>query len=270
MDKFDYKSEVESFANDLKMYNCLLMPKEDDEIGICKELSQSKSNKYKGILLSNSDIQNLFLRNIRCLGPKTKNFYERKVPKIKIVKCNNLKNGEANIAGFFRTEQIYITDRPLKDVDLFAYFHELGHVPTFEKSNYKSKEFYEYLEAFPIFLEALAMKNISNDYALELFKRIRTEISKNEASIYLQANWKMKNNGSYKDKFLETVKRECYQYIKSYEYALQLMERWQTDRNMVNNELDRYILGEVSLKDLRKELDIDTTGCKKIKQITRK
>ena len=269
----NYKEEVRGFERHLSLNKCVIMPKEDDEIGICKELSQIKSREYKGVTLDNGNIQKNFLSQISNLGIVTKAYYERKIPKTRIVRASSFRNGNAQIIGCHGKQLIYLTSKPFKDTDFIAYSHELGHVPSLENPTKNGNEYFEYLEVLPMYFEYLACKTINKELAYELFNQIRLGISKDEASIFLGANKEINhksNAPSNKDLFLETVKRESYKYIKSMEYALQLIERSNEDQYFVNQEIDKIVVGDKSFKDSRKSLDINTSGCKKILELIRK
>lgn len=263
----DYKEEVLGFQRHLDLHNAILMPINEDEIGICKELSRMHIDKYRGEPFDLSKVRSIFLGNISILGSKTKDYYEKRLPKIKIVKTSYLKNGYAEIYGFPGTQQIYVTNRPFTSLDFVAVSHELGHVPTIDNPVKSGKEYFEYIEVLSMYFEYIACQTLDQKRAKEILLKIRLEALKSEAMLYLDAAKKIKNNNSYADKMYECRKRDSYKYMKSLEFLLQLIEIAEKDQNKVNNLLDEIVLGNKSFREIEQELNINTNSCKKILSI---
>ena len=269
----NYKEEYKVFKQDLDNNNELLMSKEEDEFGICKQLSSLSINKPINNLFVNENIEDIFLNQISILGDTTKKYYQDHIPKIKVEKSYELKNGCAEIVGYPGKQKIYITKKAFTNLDFVAYSHELGHVPNLDNRLKKENEYFEYTEVLPIYFEYLASKTIKENNYQELFLNNRLLDTKQESKFYLNFHNKIKdkiNLMSYKDKYYDALERNSYKYVKSFEYALQLINRAEEDQKIVNSSIDKYITGEESFKSLRKKLDIDTSGCKKLQEIISK
>lgn len=258
--RIDYKNEVIIFDQALKDYDELLLPVEDDEFGICKELSRVRAKKESGNNIDFTKINNLFLGSISKLGLKTRNFYETRLPKITVVRDNFILNGEAYIVGIGKKEQLYMTASPLKEIDLATFSHELGHVPTIENTSHK--DYYEYGEILSIYFEYLSLIYSSGKKGEEIFEKIRMSITRDEALQYMNDKKHLKGDNSYRDRFTRNDMRECMRYIKSFDYALQLIERSKDNQQLVNKKIDEIITSNNSFRKIKEELDIDTKGCK--------
>ncbi len=259
----NYKLEVEEFHRSLDMHNLTLMPCEDDAHEICKQLIGLKSRNYKATSFNFSKIKEIFFNQISILGDDTKLFYEKRFPKIK-VKKENYRNGDAEIYGNSSKQVIYVTNREFKDIDYIAISHEYGHVPTFVNPPRKKFEYYEYLETFPMYLEYLAWLSLDKENAINKFLDVRLDLIKGEAQNFFKEKKKVRGNGSYSDQYYIISMDKSFKYIKSFEYALQLIDRAHDDQNKVNFELDKYVSGEKTMRELKDSLEIDTAGCKKI------
>ena len=266
----NYKEEVKGFERHLTNHNAIIMPIEDSSFEICKTISQIKSTKYKITSFDFSKIEPLFLSQITILGEDTKSFYQEKVSKVRVKREGFLRNGDAQIFGFKGKQIIYVTNKAYKDIDFVAYSHELGHIPSFETSKSDNKDYYEYLETLPMYFEYLACKTLDKDNAKNILLDIRLDLLKKEAQGYFSQKKQIKNNNSYADQFFKNGMIESYKYLKSFDFALQLIDRADTDQQAVNNEIDMYVTGEKTMREVAKSLSISTAGCTKLLQVAKK
>ena len=264
----NYKEEILGFERALKSNKAILMPQEEDEVLVCKQLQRMHVDKFNRRPIDFDSVKSLFLGNISILGDKTKLYYGQRGPLIKIERTCELKPGYAEIVGFPKKEKIYVTNRQFTDEDFIAVSHEFGHVPTLE--NPAKDEYFEYFEVLPMYLEYLACLGIDKEKAMDLFLKIRLDSVKRESKFYLDHTRQIKNNNSNSDKMHTLLRRDYYKYIKSLEFVLQLIERANGDQEKVNELLDQVVLGQRAIKDIRKPLDIDTTGCKQLLKIAAK
>ncbi len=145
-----------------------------------------------------------------------------------------------------------------------ALSHEYGHAPTYVNPHKNKKEFYEYVEVLPIFFEYLACLALDRENAMKKFLDIRLDLIKEGAQDFFHQKKSVRGNGSYSDQHYINNMDDAYKYIKSFEYVLQLIDRFHEDSNMVNKELDKYVYGEKTMRELSSSLDINTAGCKKL------
>jgi DNA-binding CsgD family transcriptional regulator len=269
MGNVNFKYEVVCFEEFLRDNKSVLMDSEDMSIDSMKKLQGLKSFKYKGKKIDEDKLTINFLKCIDVLGKETVKFYKSNASNIPICRDNSFDNGEAVIIGNGFHQQIIMTSEDLTEEDFMAYTHELGHLPQMRKP-FKD-EYFEYIETFPMFLEYLASLSLGGKKNGDLFLKVRLEICKEMAKAYLRYCKDIKDDGSYKDKFLFYQKREILKYMKSLDYALQLIDRFSEDPKMTKRELDRYVSYEKSMRDIGRSLDINTKNCKKLmKSITKK
>ena len=269
-----FKVEVEAFKNYLTKYQLSLMQNDPNEYQIQKAVSMASGKKVKGKEFPYESIKSTFLRSIKGLGPRTKDKYSLVIPKLKMCRDAQLINGDLLLLndydkkGLITNQFIDMTNRSTRENDFVGFCHEMGHI----KKGLPNvpHEYYEFTEAFSIFLEYLAFKEIRPTEAYDLFKQYRSEISKEMAQYYLRCNREYRNNGSVQDMFLTKEKIEVVKYITSLELALALIDRYENDRQRTDNELDTFATGEKSMRDVAKSLDIDTTGCPRLMKMVSK
>lgn len=268
MASINYKSEVEGFNEDLRLNNYSFMPIKDDEFGICKKLSETKAQAYFGKKVKEEEFKPHFIKTISILGEKTLEFYLKKGESIGIKRYSDINNGESIIEGNNMSQRILLTSRPLRQVDLVAYCHEFGHLPTILHPH--KNEYYEFSEVFPMFLEYLADYQIEPESIKEIMTKIRLEPTKEMATNFLRNQRGIKNNNSYKDKYLRLDQRENMKYIRSLEFVLQLLKIYKSDRKAVIEELEKYVQSEKSMKEIGKTFGIKTEGCQNVLRLKSK
>ena len=262
MDTINFKYEVVCFEDALRENKSVLMKKEDMSIDSMRRLQKLKSKKYKGKKIDDGKLNVNFLKCIDVLGGDTKEFYRTYSSFTPLCRDDSFSNGEAIIIGNKFHQQIIMSSKDLTEIDFMAYTHELGHLPQMRKP--LKDEYFEYIETFPMFLEYLASLKIGGKKDGDLFLKVRLNICKEMAKAYLRYSKDMKDDGSYKDKFLFYQKREIIKYMKSLDYALQLIDRINDDPKTTKKELDKYVLSDKSMRDISETLDINTNGCKKL------
>ena len=72
--RFDYKSEVVAFNEDLEEYNATLLNEKDDKIGVCKEILSSPLEKYRARKFSNLKMGEYFMSFISDLNLSVKDY----------------------------------------------------------------------------------------------------------------------------------------------------------------------------------------------------
>lgn len=270
----DYKNEVEMFEKFIKRNQLDFIRRDPNEYEIQKAVSKASGKNYKGNPFEFGDLKGRFLQSITNLGIAANYFFGGRVPSLRIHRDGSIDNGELflingyNKNGSIMTQHVEMTAKPLRECDFVGFSHEMGHLKT---GLYNlPHEYFEYIEAYSIFLEYLAFKEIHREDAFELFKQYRLAISKEMSSYYLKCQKDIKNNGSIRDRYFNKEQRDIVNYIISLDLALALIERYENDRKRTNGELDMYVTGKKSMREVSKSLDIDTTGCKRLMKLIEK
>lgn len=253
---------IDDFDLFLKYYNQDILSYDERDFDICYRLSSLNFDKYEGTKLKYCRLKKMFYKAIESLGTNTKDFYLY-LPNLRI-KRRRLACGYAEIVGNNKKQDIYLNDERLKDKDFVAFCHEMGHIPTIK--NGALFDYFEYSEVLSIFFEYLASIYIDKEHVPDLFLNNRLEISSMEALMFLEANDMKKDDNSITDKLLLNEMRECYKYIISFEYALNLVELYKNDRNLLNDNIDRIVNGESSFKEFENEYNLNIKKYKILKK----
>lgn len=260
--EFDYIEENKLFDIFLKSNNYSKKDLTKQDLSAFCDLSKIKVKQYKKIDINYNCINNLFLSSINELGDNTVGYYKDILKKIKIKRRSLCEPGFAEIVGNSKEQEINVTSKKFKDIDFIAFSHELGHVYSFR--NGARLDYYEYSETLPIFFEYLASLNIYKEDGLDHFLRTRLKISKGEYTSFKELDsikcFDDKNHFLY----IENNKRDCLKYLISLEYALNLIDIYNTSKDEIKNIIENVIFGYSSFKDLEDNLNIDTDKCKKL------
>ena len=256
------QEELDDFDLFLRYYNQDLLELDERDYEICERLSSFNIDKYNGVTLNHCKLLQIFLKSIESLGDDTKEFY-RNIENVKI-KRRKFTSGYAEIVGNNKKQVIYLNNDKLKDIDFVAYSHEMGHIPTIK--NGASFDYFEYSEVLSMFFEYLASIYIDKEHVTDLFLNSRLEISSIEALMFLEANDMKKDDNSITDKLLLNEMRECYKYIISFEYALNLVELYKNDRNLLKGIIDKIVNGESSFKEFENEYNLNIKEYKILKK----
>lgn len=254
--------DLDTFELFLKYYNQDLLEINERDIEICRRFSSCSFKKYSGVKIYLPNLKQMFLSSINSLGDETQKFYKN-VPKVKI-KRRRLESGYAEIVGNNKNQEIYLNNEHLKDCDFVAFSHEMGHIPTLIKgANY---DYFEYSETLSIFFEYLAALYINKSNVESIFFSNRLEVGSLESLMFLEASEYLKYDDSISDKQLLLEMRECYKYVISLEYALNLIEIYDNNRILLNKIVDEIILGKTSFKEIENKLDLNIKSYKMLKK----
>ncbi len=242
-------NNVKTFEERLKEQNFMLKATSGNEKEVCQELEQLRTRGFVGSPFKEKNIKKRFIHSLRKLNPDLIEFYVAN--NFRIVRDNTIQNGIVKLGGDKDIQELAITSRPLQEVDFTSIAYRLGEIPGIV-NNYKD-EYYDYQKAFPIFLEYLACKELDKENGKDIFMDIRLDKSKSMASFYLSYDELASNN-----------QREVFRYISSLEFVLELLDRIKEDREVVNDELSKYVLESKSLREVGESLGIDTSGCKRL------
>ena len=221
--------------------------------------SKINGEPFIGKNIKYRDLEDMFFSSINCFYIRTIRFYLEGIREITIYRDPYLSHGFAYLEGDSILQKIIIPDGQLKEIDFISYAHELGHLPTLIHP--VKDDAFEYLEVLPMFIEYSAFLECDKDNGYTNFinnlKWMVSEISKS----YLECD--NCNNMTYS--FLQ--KKDHQKYLYSFDYCLQLIERFFSDKDIVYKNINQYVLGGKSMKMIAKDLDIDTRECKVLKKI---
>lgn len=262
----EYEEEIDNFERTIKDSSFTFLNNQDytELLDVFSRLNLTESY---GKLLKSVDMKTLFLDTIKKMGKDTQDFYNKHMPKIKLIRDPYIGHDEAYSLGHEKTQIIYITNEPLFSYDFACFSHELGHVPEFIKI--AKEDYFEYYEALPMLMEYLAWHKVDGIEGIAEFLRNRLAILKESAQVFFFYNY-LEELDDVGKKYLEMKKKRVESYFHSLEYVLTLIERISDDEEYSLKEVDKYVTGDKSLKEIGKTLDIDTNGCKKLIKIAKK
>ena len=266
MSEKDYKCAADEYYADLKRKKTYFMDiDEQEELNIQTMLSEMPTKRRIGKYMNNFR-DRMLASNIR-LSDNIFEYYKETIPKVRIEREPKLRHGEAFLINFGNgyLQVMILPSKPFREIDFLAYCHEYGHCPYIAKN--VEGEYFDFNEAFSIFLEFCACREIDEEHAIELFKDFRLQHFKNSALTNFKIEEDKKNDGSNRDRYLDVIRKENSKYFTSLELALGLDERIKTDRDFTIGELEAYINREKSMREVSESLDIDTTGYKRLRMI---
>lgn len=147
-----------------------------------------------------------------------------------------------------------------------AMMHELSH---FNMIYAKQGDFYEYSEVLSMFFEYLMHEAINEGKGYDDFINCRMEMFKN-----MNQDGKEDINYALNPSLLKLEKSiyayplaTSVSYIEGLEYVLNLLDRRAEDRSLVDEVINRVLLGEMNFKDVSCILDIDSSKYDKVNKL---
>lgn len=233
-----------------------------DRVDIAKNLSRMRLGKERYRDISFDDAKLLFYKAIKPLGKDSQDYLRSAYEKIKIKRVPELRNGDAELVGNSKVQNLYITNRALKDNDFIALVHETGHAKAIMQGC--NNDYFEYGEVLPIFLEYLGCKAIESKDAYELFLMNRLNAVKKDALQFLSDKKAYRGRRTEQDLALLADMLYLFRYFISTDYVLQLIERFKQDYRAVIAGIDDYLVRQGTFRNLEDKLDIDTEDCRKL------
>lgn len=144
--------------------------------------------------------------------------------------------------------------------------HELGHYNMiFAKRN----DFYEYCEVLAMFFEFLMHRAIDEEngydnfvnFRMNLFNRLKKD-SEEDLNYALNPSILKIDRNIYCYPIAASIS-----YLEGFEYVLSLLERRDEDRALVDESINRVILGEMNFIDVSNILDIDSSKYENLKKL---
>ncbi len=147
-----------------------------------------------------------------------------------------------------------------------AMMHELSH---FYMIYAKQEDFYEYSEVLSMFFEFLMHKAINEEKGYNDFINCRMEMlgnmnrdGKDDINYALNPSILKLQRSTYAYPLATSVS-----YIEGLEYVLKLLDRREEDRPLVDEVINRVLLGEMNFRDVASILDIDSSNYDKINKL---
>lgn len=264
----EYKEEIETYEFIIRYNNQKLIDFLGNEIIVCDNLSRIDVPQYYGKKINYDQINKLFFDSIKTLNKDTIDYFKEEVPKIKKERTNFFENGEAQLVGNSKKQEVHLTANDFKEIDLVAFSHEMGHIPTLKRGCLN--DYYEYQEVLSIFLEYLSWVKIDKENAKKLFVNQRLNVSSEESNNVLNFYFDLEPEGEYREKLCEYRIRDAYKYILSFEYALKLVDLYEKDREYLTKLINDYLFNFKPFNELERTFDSDIRECKNILDLCKK
>lgn len=261
-----FEKEIKFFWHSLRVKNFILREPSENLTYLSYKLKDIEYKKFIGKDMDSVDYSELFLDMIKDLGKNTNLIYKNCIiPRVIVARDPKAKKGYGRIEGDINNETITLPGNEFKEVDFITYCHEMGHIPQMARGGY---DYLEYEEVLPLFFEYLACLYLRPENGerlfLELAKQRCKEFSRNHLFYenYI-ATKKMDRVEEYSyEVYKEIQKLDNFKYIKSLDIALQLIDKYKNDKKRFRKEIDLYVRGDKKIKDIVKDLDIETKTCR--------
>ena len=265
----DIENKVKKFYSGLEERDEVLMRPDPEETSLCASLYQMHSKKLEGSDLDHSKIQNLFIASLEPLGENMQDYFNGVQKRIVLKRSTCLDNGQGSAMRKDGTTTVFTTDKPTKTIDLMAYAHEMGHIPAYDDKT--RKDYFEYGNVLPMFFEYLSCKQLKASDYYRYFLDWKSHEIKTTAQSYLS---RKKNNSELGRGLIKVYNASEMRYnmriIKSLDYTLQLIAKFNANRAQVNQELDDFIIGATNFRQMEGPLKINTNGCKTLLRETKR
>lgn len=268
----NFEEEVKKFTNGISRFKMLMLPKDKNEYMINRNLAKATIEPVRFSQIDESnfeeEFERLFISNIHFFGKNIARYYRSLMSNVTIVRDKDFENGAAQIELYKGKITLTLTQNHLTLEDFIAYSHELGHLPSFV--NPVEHEYYDYSETLPIFMEYLACGMIDTENKMDLFLRNRLDSTRSDAIDFLYYYGKLRDDYSYREKFLIIQLRETMMYNRSFDFALQLINRLKNNSDEIRYQLIQNIFSEKSFKEIAEDLGIKTDGCKNLLKVKKR
>ncbi len=261
-----FEKEIKSFWHSLRVNNLIFREPSENLTYLSFKLKDVEYEDFIGNDMDSVDYSELFTDMIKDLGKITKLIYKKDfIPSIIIARDPKAKKGYGKIEADIDCLTIILPGNKFKEVDFITYCHEMGHVPQIAYGRYDYLEYDEVLSLFFEYLACLYLRPENGERLfLELTKQRCKEFSRNHMFFEDYTTTKKMNRAeeySY-EVYKEAKKIDNYKYIKSLDITLQLIDIYKNDRKRFKREIDQYVAGYKRIKDIVKDLDIETKTCR--------
>lgn len=216
----------------------------------------NENNLYKSFLSSLEEFDSDLIYDYYC----------KLLNRIKLVRSKSVEGDDAELEYDIvkgKTTKFYLNlpKTKLTITNQIGFAHEMGHVPEIDKPR---KSFLEYSETLPMFFEYIAsLECYGANNAKDNFLCERLSMELIEASNMLKIFKKCNSKDNTESLYYTQLFADNYKFLESLDYALQLIDIYEYDKFSVTEEIEKIINGK-SLIDVSNDLEIDTSGCKRL------
>ena len=193
-------------------------------------------------------------------------YYKKMFSRMKLVRSGKVIEDDAELEygidnGRISKSTIFLPTKKLTVTNQIGFAHEMGHIPELFKLR---ESFFEYNEVLPFFFEYIAAldcydkKSAKENFALERLSMIIQEAAN---ILYYFKLCNSKENA--KSLYYTQLFADNYKFFESFDFVLQLIDIYEKDKKIAVNEIEKVIKGK-SLIDVSKDLEIDSSDCKRL------
>lgn len=242
------RSQLFDIARKINRHNPVIVPESNNLI--------KERDLYKSFLTSIEVFDNDFIYD----------YYDDILKKITLVRSKSVEGDDAELEydiskGKPTKFYVNLPKTKLTITNQIGFAHEMGHVPEIDKPR---KSFYEYSETIPMFFEYISSLDCYGPVDGKdnfIYERLSMELV--EAYNILKIFKKCDSKNESERLYYTQLFADNYKFLESLDYALQLIDLYETDKNVVIEEIEKVIKGK-SLIDVSKDLNIDSSGCKRL------
>lgn len=195
---------------------------------------------------------------------KIYDYFKDHSERLKLVRSNKVYLDDAEL-DYTLSEKpvkfyVHLPKTRLTITNQLGFAHEMGHIPEIDRPRHS---FLEYEETLPIFFEYISALYLYNDNAFDNFalERLNMIIDDSAGIQGLYKKCEIKDN--VQSLYFKQEFADWYKFFESTDFALQLIDLLDTDKERVVKEVEEIIDGK-SLIDVQEDLNIETRGCKRL------
>lgn len=242
------RSLIFDIARKINRYNQVIVPESTNLI--------NEKNLYKDFLSSLEELNSDFIYD----------YYNKMISRIALVRSKAVQGDDAELDYVITNdkETKYCLNLPKEKLTItnqIGLAHEMGHIPEIDIPR---ETYFEYNETLPMFFEYISSLNCYgylNGKDNFICERLSMELV--EAYNILKIFKKCNSKENAERLYFTQLFADNYKFLESLDFALQLIDLYEKDKNLVVSELEKIIKGK-SLNIVANDLEIDTSNCKRL------
>ena len=261
------------FDKDRKYFDEVVMDKQRGDVKTLETLSKiNPPEQFIGGTFPRGKAPVRFRKTISFLGEDTVEFFKKHMDHISFNTTYDFKNGEATMEIWGSKRYIdrkytslvfYNTDKAYKQGDFIASCEQFGRIPGIINTTHK--DYFEYGNVLPYFCSYLACKDVNEKEAYKTFLEFQLkDIQRDAKKAPKFASAGREAEYQNEKRLFSLIHNFNMRYVRSLDYALQLIERYEQDPSTVTQELRDYLWNSKNFIQIGEDLDISTEGCKKL------
>ncbi len=246
-DKYE-RQEMFKIARKISRYNKIKIEESRNPI----EEKKLYQNFLKSLEILNSDIIYYF--------------FKEHLKRITLVRSKNVLDDDAELEYDIEKNQktkfyINLPKTHLSITNQIGFAHEMGHIPEIDLPRHS---FFEYNETLPMFFEYIsALDCYDKNDAKNNFINERLSMIIDDAVSLTKLYKKCEVKEEAQKLYFTQEFADTYKFLESFDYALQLIDLFEEDKQNIVSELESVINGK-SLIDVSEDLLINPYGCKRL------